>query len=304
LLIDNEDFKKGVAIPYFKDLYRDLCARSENKSKGVDRVSFLTYSKLPGLFGERLFSVMDFKDSGFVALKEFVHGMFKVYYSDTETKIKLIFDIYDFDRDYFISKEDVKLVLSHIPTNNVIEGAIPKEGLFTQEGGGGQVFVDRMQTQEEIYKLTDEIFEKQDKLDLEAFSRVITEVSSELFLSVMIVLQTYMPCSENINRYKQRYHKYISQEDAEEKKEKKSNEQIRLIASPKFMSKLSPISQMTLFDGKKEISVNPNSQRLLLSVAAEKIRKKSDVSEDSEATPTPKSPQLMAYDLRTSGDQI
>jgi hypothetical protein len=48
---------------------------------------------LPGLFGERLFSVMDFKDSGFVALKEFVHGMFKVYYSDTETKIKLIFDM-------------------------------------------------------------------------------------------------------------------------------------------------------------------------------------------------------------------
>lgn len=66
-----------------------------------------------------------------------------------------------------------------------------------------------MQTQEEIYKLTDEIFDKKDKLDLEEFSRVITEVSSELFLSVMIVLQTYMPCSENINRYKTRYHKYI-----------------------------------------------------------------------------------------------
>jgi Ca2+-binding EF-hand superfamily protein len=41
--------------------------------------------------------------------------MFKVYYSKLESKIKLVFDIYDFDSDGFISKEDIRIVLSHIP---------------------------------------------------------------------------------------------------------------------------------------------------------------------------------------------
>jgi len=62
---------------------------------------------------------------GFVDLKEFVHGLFKIYYSTLETKIKLAFDMYytiiiyyfryDFDKDGFVIKEDVRLILSHIP---------------------------------------------------------------------------------------------------------------------------------------------------------------------------------------------
>lgn len=43
---------------------------------------------------------------------------------------------YDFDRDGFISKEDVRLVLSHIPIVNTNTGSGVKEGTFTSEGGG------------------------------------------------------------------------------------------------------------------------------------------------------------------------
>jgi Ca2+-binding EF-hand superfamily protein len=42
-------------------------------------------------------------------------AMFRIYYSPLETKFKLVFDMYDFDGDGVISKEDVHLVLSHIP---------------------------------------------------------------------------------------------------------------------------------------------------------------------------------------------
>ncbi len=41
--------------------------------------------------------------------------MFKIYYSKLESKIKLVFDIYDFDQDGLISKEDIRLVLSYVP---------------------------------------------------------------------------------------------------------------------------------------------------------------------------------------------
>ena len=40
----NEEFKKNVAIPYFKDIYKDLVQWSDQKSKGINKVSILTVS--------------------------------------------------------------------------------------------------------------------------------------------------------------------------------------------------------------------------------------------------------------------
>ena len=40
----NEEFKKNVAIPYFKDIYKDLAAQSDAKSKGINKVSILNVS--------------------------------------------------------------------------------------------------------------------------------------------------------------------------------------------------------------------------------------------------------------------
>jgi hypothetical protein len=55
----NEDFRKNVAIPYFKDIFKDLVSQSDQKSKGINKVSILNYSQLPGIIGERFFAVMD-----------------------------------------------------------------------------------------------------------------------------------------------------------------------------------------------------------------------------------------------------
>ncbi len=41
-LMLNEQFKKNVAIPYFKDIYKDIVQWSDNKSKGINKVSILT----------------------------------------------------------------------------------------------------------------------------------------------------------------------------------------------------------------------------------------------------------------------
>ena len=119
-LLSNEDFKKTVAIPYFKDIYKDLVGQSDDKSTGVNKVALLTYTDLPGVIGDRFFAVLDLSKNEYVDLREFIHGFFKVYYSDLDTKIKLSFDIYDFDKDGYISQEDVRLILSHIPIVNTI----------------------------------------------------------------------------------------------------------------------------------------------------------------------------------------
>lgn len=75
--------------------------------------------------------MLDLNSSGYVDLKEFVHGLFKVYYSDTDTKLKFAFDMYDFDRDGYIIQEDVRLILAHVPIENTVGGHVAKEGTFT-----------------------------------------------------------------------------------------------------------------------------------------------------------------------------
>ena len=63
--------------------------------------------------------MLDLQKKGYIDLKEFVHGFFKVYYSNLETKIKLSFDIYDFDQDGYITPDDVRLIISHMPLENM-----------------------------------------------------------------------------------------------------------------------------------------------------------------------------------------
>lgn len=92
-LLNNENFKKNVAIPYFKDIYKDLVGQSDDKKQGINKITLLTYTNLPGIIGERFFAVMDLSKNEYVDLREFIHGFFKVYYSDLDTKIKLSFDM-------------------------------------------------------------------------------------------------------------------------------------------------------------------------------------------------------------------
>ena len=48
-VILNEEFKKNVAIPYFKDIYRDLVTQSDNKNKGINCITILSVSLLAHL---------------------------------------------------------------------------------------------------------------------------------------------------------------------------------------------------------------------------------------------------------------
>ncbi|CDW90010.1 myosin light chain kinase [Stylonychia lemnae] len=92
-LEQNEHFIKFVFIPYFKDIYLDLFTKSDKAGKGINKIVFQEYANLPGLLGERLFKIIDENGDQFLDQKEFIHAMFKIYYSKLESKIKLVFDI-------------------------------------------------------------------------------------------------------------------------------------------------------------------------------------------------------------------
>lgn len=102
--------------------------------------------------------------------------------------MKLAFEMYDFDSDGYIDKEDVRLVMSHIPVDNSVKGEMAGEGRFTQDIGNNTQFFDRIQTQQEIQVLLDEVYGSKKRLDFAEFKRVNFDDTSEMFLSIMLML--------------------------------------------------------------------------------------------------------------------
>lgn len=82
----------------------------------------------------------------------------------------------------------MRVVLSHVPISNQIDGTQRAEGQFTAEGGGNQVFLDRLQTQEQIINMIETVFGSRKRINFNEYKEIITNVSSEMFLSIMLLL--------------------------------------------------------------------------------------------------------------------
>lgn len=67
------------------------------------------------MLGERFFAIMDRNKDGYVDYKEFLNGLLRIYCSTFDQKTKFVFDIYDFDEDGFISKDDFSAIMSYMP---------------------------------------------------------------------------------------------------------------------------------------------------------------------------------------------
>lgn len=50
-------------------------------------------------------------------MTEFIEGMSTLFTDSTDKIERFIFNLYDFDKDGLISREDVRVVLSYIPLN-------------------------------------------------------------------------------------------------------------------------------------------------------------------------------------------
>ena len=117
----NEHFVKTVFIPYMTEVFKDQAERAKGQNEpsnaGINRLTFLQFLNLPGILGDRLFNMCCQKKDkyGHVSLFEFRKLMQKIFYSRVETKLSLIFDMYDFDSDGKITCDDIRFLLSHIP---------------------------------------------------------------------------------------------------------------------------------------------------------------------------------------------
>ena len=124
-------------------------------------------------------------------------------------------------------------------------------------------------------------------MNLDEFKRVTSEVSSEMFLALIILIQNSLPCTENFQRYQKNFERYMTPGDQDksggEGAGSDGESKTKTIASPKHMGNLSPVEGLAKIHG---INFQPPSQRGLLKCAVNK--KEEEEVKDIDAFTTPK----------------
>eukprot|EP00344_Euplotes_crassus_P003383 CAMPEP_0196995726 /NCGR_PEP_ID=MMETSP1380-20130617/1792_1 /TAXON_ID=5936 /ORGANISM="Euplotes crassus, Strain CT5" /LENGTH=706 /DNA_ID=CAMNT_0042411491 /DNA_START=310 /DNA_END=2430 /DNA_ORIENTATION=- len=123
--------------------------------------------------------------------------------------MKLAFEFYDFDKDGFITEDDVSLVLSYadIHTKNEDDQEEEKYARRKSQSPRNHDFNDRIENQKEIGKIIEVMFKDKDKLNYEEFKDFNTSKSSETILCVLKSLKQNIPCTDNFYKYLKDYRK-------------------------------------------------------------------------------------------------
>ena len=140
---------------------------------------------LPGLIGERVFNLFDADRDGFLGKKEFMSGFYRLFSCTFEENLKLVYDLFDFDSDGKISKEDMRTLLSHVPLAQLLEVTAPDRVKTSQKAEGTSLFLDRLESQEELVKLLERCMKSKDTLSFEEFREMTEKESSTVFLCVL-----------------------------------------------------------------------------------------------------------------------
>ena len=103
----------AAEVRLIKATFKDLALRSPGPT--IDRNTFLTHFPLPGLHGEQLFDVFDYNHSGAIDFDEFIAGLAIACKGSFEERFELVFKIYDITKDGYISPQELRTMLHHVP---------------------------------------------------------------------------------------------------------------------------------------------------------------------------------------------
>ena len=247
---------------YLEEVFVDLATLKNEKSKSNEKhfslLTFHDYIKLPIFMSEKLFDSFahSINQEGLTE-EEFVNGFFKLYMGTFQETSKAIFNLLDFDKDGIIKKEDVKLMLSYLPLNDVNEENDKKLELLNEVLGF------QMKSLEEIDDLVNKTFKKyEDKMKYEQFKDTVQNKKSDVFLQIIIFLYQQRPFSaKSVESLKIKYEEKNDEEYekmVKEYKRKAKKSTTVKIAAPSKMSTLSPVQ--VFFQKKfniKALELNP-----------------------------------------------
>ena len=101
---------KTLIINFLNEVYANIYKRCNNN---FDSYTFQEVINLPMIISDKIFYTLTEHQSEKISLNRFSTGIYDLFFDYIDNKVKLIFDILDFDNDKVINKYDVFLLLSH-----------------------------------------------------------------------------------------------------------------------------------------------------------------------------------------------
>ena len=237
---------------YLEDVWKDLSERDTKKGIGVTKTVFISYYNLPLIISERLFKVLDANNHSSLSEEDFVSGLLNLFH---KSLVKIMFNMYDYDRDGKISRKDVKIVFNYIPLK---PNEIYQRYKIKYEGDN---INDRKESMNEINKVLDKIFEEE-YIDEDYFKYSIENINSDLFIFLLVFLYEKRPFTDDtINHYKN-----LSKKNGSKFKRTATMSNsvgLKLVVSPTIKSKFGPAAAVTLKEGGQYTKFKSNSSNLI-----------------------------------------
>jgi Ca2+-binding EF-hand superfamily protein len=166
---------------YLNEVYKDLTDRAESsKKQGIGKITFYDYMKMQIFIVDKLFSAFDQDQDGFLNHKEFMEGLMTLYFGNFKDTVKVIFSIFDFNKNGKINKGDVKITMSYLPIKET-----------THKG--------QMESLTEIDEIIEIYFKNNDTLKFEQFMNLVQTKKSDLYLQLLCFIYENKPFNkENV----------------------------------------------------------------------------------------------------------
>ena len=240
---------------YLEDVWKDLSERDNKKGIGITKTVFISYYNLPLIICERLFKVLDVNNHSSLSEEDFVSGLLNLFLGDYKSLVKIMFNMYDYNRDGKISRQDIKIVFNYIPLK---PNEIYQRYKIKFEGDN---INDRKESMNEINKVLDKIFEEE-YIDEDYFKYSIENINSDLFIFLLVFLYEKRPFNDDtINHYKN-----LSKKNGNKFKRTATMSNsvgLKLVVSPTIKSKFRPAAQVTLKEGGQYTKFKSNSSNLI-----------------------------------------
>ncbi len=238
---------------YIDDIFRELLSSriSKKGNLGISKRVFIDYTRLPIFIAEKLYkSLLIKEEKELLVYESFSNFLKNLYMGSFQITARLIFEIYDFDKDGIIWKSDIKHLLCFLPLKD------------TEDNKHYHVYqMECLAQLDEYLKLS---FKESEKMDFEEFLTGIENRSGEIFLQLVCFLYIILPITnESILLYNRFYKMRSSRKDSYDS----SGSLLSLpqIYSPKITinkkSQLSPLVDFFALHNTKTIKMRVNINR-------------------------------------------
>lgn len=169
---------------YLNDIFIHLTNRLSAPSHYLSKPIFHEYFGIRHFIAEKLYNAMNQSQTPSLSKADFTSKMISLYQGDFDETIKIIFSIFDFDKDGSISKEDVKLLLSYLPLKST-------------------GYEEQMKSLKELDEIINVTFSNKTTLTVGEYKNAIVHIKSDSYLQLLLYLYNNKPFTiSTVNAYK------------------------------------------------------------------------------------------------------